>query len=96
LYNSYIMTLGYSEVAATELRDHASEIVNRVAYGDEELVLTRRGKPVAALVSLAALEKLHRLEDEEDAAEAARARKDVRKRGTIPWDEVRAASRRRV
>jgi len=90
------MALEYSEVAATELRDHASEIVNRVAYGDEELVLTRRGKPVAALVSLAALEKLRRIEDEEDAAEAERARKDVRKRGTIPWDEVRASSRRRV
>jgi prevent-host-death family protein len=54
------------------LREHGGEIVNRVAYGGEELVLTRRGKPIAALVSLAALEALHRLEDARDVAEAAR------------------------
>ncbi|MHB8154261.1 MAG: type II toxin-antitoxin system Phd/YefM family antitoxin [Bacillati bacterium] len=46
------MALEYASVAARELREHGSEIVNRVAYGDEEIVLTRRGKPIAAIVSL--------------------------------------------
>ncbi len=79
-------------VPATELRDHGSDIVNRVAFGGEEVVLTRHGKPIAALISLAALETLHRLEDAQDVAEAALARDDVRKHGTVSWEDVKAAS----
>lgn len=77
-------------IPTSELREHGSEIVNRVAYGDEELILTRRGKPIAALVSLQALETLHRLEDAQDVKEAAHAREDVRKHGAIPWEDVKA------
>ena len=88
------MDIEYTTVPATELREHGSEIVNRVAYGGEELVLTRRGKPIAALVSLAALEALHRLEDARDVAEAAEARDDARKNGTVRWEDVKAELRR--
>jgi prevent-host-death family protein len=77
-------------VPTTELREHGSEIVNRVAYGNEEVVLTRRGKPIAAIVSLEALEALHRLEDAEDVAAAAAAREDVRKHGTVSLEDVKA------
>ncbi len=80
-------------IPTTELREHGSEIVNRVAYGNEEVVLTRRGKPIAALISLAALEELHRLEDAEDVAAAAEAREDIRKHGTVPWEDVKAELR---
>jgi len=37
-----------------------SELVNRVAYGDEKVILTSRGKPKAALVSIADYERLRR------------------------------------
>ena len=94
LYNSAIMDVQYNEVPATELREHASEIVSRVAFGGEEVVLTRRGKPIAALVSLEVLKALHRLEDAEDAAQAERARKDVRKRGAVAWGDVKSELRR--
>jgi len=94
MYNKVLMDQAYTTVPATELREHGSEIVNRVAYGNEELVLTRRGKPIAALISLAALEALHRLEDAQDVLEAAAARADVRKRGTTPWEDVKAELRR--
>jgi prevent-host-death family protein len=79
----------YKTVPATELREHGSEIVNRVAFGNEEVVLTRRGKPIAALISLASLEALHRLEDAHDVAEAAAARADAGAHGTVPWEEVK-------
>jgi len=94
MYNNGIMDIEYTTVPATELRDRGSEVVNRVAYGDEEIILTRRGKPIAALISLAALEALHRLEDAEDVADAAAAREDARKNGTIPWEDVKAELRR--
>lgn len=83
------MALEYPTVAARELRTHGSEIVNRVAYGHEEIVVTRRGKPIAAIVSLQALEALRRLEDAEDAADATEAREDARKHGTVSLAEVK-------
>ena len=42
-----------------------SEFISRVAYGRERLLVLRRGKPVAALVSV---EDLHRLEALDAAA----------------------------
>ncbi len=84
------MAIKYTTIPTTDLRVHSSEIVNRVAFGDEELVLTRRGKPIAALVSLAALEALHRLEDAEDVADARAAREEIRQHGTLSHEEVKA------
>jgi prevent-host-death family protein len=46
-----------------------SELVNRVAYGGERIVLTSRGKPKAAIVSM---EDYQRLEEERIAAGMAR------------------------
>lgn len=45
--------------ATAEVKARLSELVNRVVYGNERVVIMRRGKPVAALVSV---EDLHRLE----------------------------------
>jgi prevent-host-death family protein len=84
------MAIEYTTIPATELREHGSDIVNRVAYGGEELVLTRRGKPIAALVSLDALAALHRLEDAEDVAAAAAAHEEIKQHGTVPHAEVKA------
>jgi prevent-host-death family protein len=41
-----------------------SKLVNRVAYGGERIVLTSRGDPKAALVSLEDYEQLERMEAE--------------------------------
>jgi prevent-host-death family protein len=40
------------EVAARELRNHTADLLRRIEEG-EEIVITTRGKPVAALVPLA-------------------------------------------
>lgn len=47
-----------SEVALTEMREQLGELVNRAAYKDERIVLTRHGKAVAALVPVALLPEL--------------------------------------
>jgi prevent-host-death family protein len=59
-----------TEIGVTEARDQLGELVNRVAYGEERVVLTRHGRAVAALVPIAVL---HDLEDAEDAADLAAA-----------------------
>ncbi len=54
----------------TEARDQLGDLVNGAAYGDERIVLTRHGRPVAALVPIAVL---HEIEDAEDAADLGAA-----------------------
>lgn len=38
------------EIPVTEARSQFSELVNRVGFGKERIVLTRHGKPLVALV----------------------------------------------
>lgn len=46
------------EVPVTEARAEFSELVSRVAYGGEPVVITRHGKPLVALVPAAYLDRL--------------------------------------
>jgi len=49
-------------VGIAEIKRDISTIVNRVTFGRERIVLTSRGKPKAALVSIEDLQKLETLE----------------------------------
>ncbi|MFD9483207.1 type II toxin-antitoxin system Phd/YefM family antitoxin [Streptomyces sp. NPDC059991] len=53
------------EIPVTQARAELAELINRVVYGGERVVVTRHGKPLVALVSAADLERL------EGAAEPA-------------------------
>jgi prevent-host-death family protein len=46
------------QISIGQVKRDISELVNRVAYKGERIVLTSRGRPKAALVSLADYEKL--------------------------------------
>jgi len=76
-------------VTAARVRGNLAEVINTVAYGKERIVLTRRGKRVAAVIPVEDLDVLERIEDEIDLAEARKALADVRKRGTIPWERIK-------
>ena len=80
-------------VTTKEARDQLSELVSRAAYGKERIVLTRRGKGVAALVSLEdllALEQMvRRLEDQADLEAANKALGEAKRMGTVPWEKVK-------
>lgn len=47
-------------VSAARAKAQLSELVARVAHGGEQVVIERRGKPLAALVSVDDLERLRR------------------------------------
>ena len=49
------------EIPVTQARADLAELVNRVAYSGERVVLTRHGKAVAALVSADDLERLEQI-----------------------------------
>ncbi|MFZ5759152.1 MAG: type II toxin-antitoxin system Phd/YefM family antitoxin [Thermodesulfobacteriota bacterium] len=60
-------------ISTADARKHFAEIVNRVAYGHESVILTRRGENIAALVSIEELELLRNLEDKIDLEDARKA-----------------------
>ncbi|MFI8849538.1 type II toxin-antitoxin system Phd/YefM family antitoxin [Streptomyces sp. 891-h] len=53
------------EIPVTQARAELADLINRVVYGEERVVVTRHGKPLVGLVSAADLERLEAL----DAAE---------------------------
>ncbi|MDX3283937.1 type II toxin-antitoxin system Phd/YefM family antitoxin [Streptomyces scabiei] len=54
------------EIPVTQARAELAELINRVVYGGERVVVTRHGKPLVALVSAADLEQLESLQEPTD------------------------------
>lgn len=50
------------DVPVTQARAQFADLINRVVYGGEQVVLTRHGKPLVALVSAADLQRLRDLD----------------------------------
>ncbi len=77
-------------VSATEIRDDLANIVNRVAFGGERIVLDRRGRDVAALVSMEDLRCLEEMENGFWTIEAGKALTEAEQRGErpIPFEHV--------
>ncbi|MFI9751302.1 type II toxin-antitoxin system Phd/YefM family antitoxin [Streptomyces collinus] len=56
------------EIPVTQARAELADLINRVVYGGERVVVTRHGKPLVALVSA---DDLRRLEETRELAESA-------------------------
>ena len=76
-------------VSAVQARKRLAEVVNRAAYGKERVILARRGKAVAAIVSLEDVELLEALEDRIDLENARAALTEAEKEGTVSWEEFK-------
>ena len=81
MYILYIMYIKrefimINTVSTAEARKKLAEIVNKVAYGKEPIVLTRRGEEIAALISMEELELLQLIEDYIDIEDAKKALKE--------------------
>ena len=46
-------------MTTVEARENFSELINQAAYGNERIILTRRGKALVAVVSLEDLQRLN-------------------------------------
>ena len=56
----------YKQISTASLRDALSETLGRVHHRNERVVVTRSGKPIAAIVSIEALQVLQASEDQAD------------------------------
>jgi antitoxin Phd len=75
-----------TRVSTTRAREALSDVINRVVYQGERILLERHGKDVVAMVSVQDLELLESLEDRMDLEEA---RERLKEPGTIPWKEIK-------
>ena len=83
-----------ARVSIGQVKRDISELVNRVAYGDERVVLTSRGRPKAVLVSVEDYEKLRQVDAQERThpvrrwlADLEEIHRDVlARRGGVPID----------
>ena len=79
-----------NELAISQARDEFADLVNRVAYGKERIVIKRRGKAIVALIPFEDLEILQDFEDEVDREILRRVDEDPENREPpIPIDEIK-------
>ena len=77
-------------ISTVKAREQLSTVINRAAFGKERIVLTRRGKEVAAVVPIEDVKLLEELEDRIDLEEARAALAETKSKGTIPWEKIKA------
>ena len=69
------------EVPIRDARKEFADVLNRVAYRQERVVLTRRGKALAAVVPM---------EDQADLEAIRAALADPANAEPVPWERVKA------
>ena len=75
------------KISTADARKKLANIVNRVAFGKESFVLTRRGEALAALVSVEDLKLLQEIEESMDVEDAWQARAESEE--TVSWEELK-------
>jgi prevent-host-death family protein len=75
-------------MGVSDARESLGEVVDRVRYTHERVVLTKRGKDVGAIISMDDLKLLEMLEDQLDIKAAREAIEESRGERS-PYEEVR-------
>jgi len=76
-------------ISVTDARDDFAELVNRVAYGKDRVIVSRRGRKLAAIVPVSDVALLELLDDELDLMAARAALADPANSEALDWKEVR-------
>lgn len=76
-------------ISTAEAKDEFADLVNRVVQTKERIVLTRREKEIAAIISYDDLVLLLEKENKRDLQEATEALQEARNEGTITLAALR-------
>jgi len=81
-------------ISAREARASFSDLINRAAYAKERVMITRKGRKMAAIIPVELymlLESvLKEIEYKNDVEEARAALAEVETEGTVPWDKIKS------
>jgi prevent-host-death family protein len=86
------------EVPAMTVRQNLGDLLNELQYRKGRIVITKGGKPVAALIDIALFERLRKLDEEFEQSAGALAKALTRvgaAEGAALVDEAVKAARRR-
>jgi len=78
-----------TSVSTVLARNEFSTVLNRAAFGNERIILARRGKAIAAIVPLADVRLLRALEDRADLADAIAAEREALEKGTTSLADLK-------
>lgn len=73
-----------------DAKEQFTDLVNRVAHSKERIILTRRGKEIAAIIPLEDLALLAESQDKSDLRDAIEALKEARHIGTLTLEQLKA------
>jgi prevent-host-death family protein len=75
------------EIPVTQARAELADLINRVVYGGERVVVTRHGKPLVALVSADDLERLDALDEPAAEEQVVSTVSGLREAGSAPGEQ---------
>jgi prevent-host-death family protein len=77
------------KLSTLEAKESFSELINRVSHHKERIILTRRGKEIAAIICIEDLYEIETQKNQQDLHDAVQALKNARTQGTISIDEFK-------
>ncbi len=72
-----------------DAKENFTDLLNHVSHTKERVILLRRGKEVAAVVSIEDLQFLETTRDKQDLREAIEALKETKTHGAIPLEKLK-------
>lgn len=77
-------------ISTAQARGEFSEMINRVAFGKERVVITRRGKDLAAIIPIEDYTLLGALEDKIDLLDAKTALSEAKTKKGKSWNVIKS------
>ena len=75
-----------SSISAAKAQSQFPDLIKRAARNKERIIVTSKGKKVAAVVPIEDLKAIEELEDREDIEDAKKA---LAEPGGIPWEQLK-------
>lgn len=76
-------------ISTVAARRNLSELINRVAYAKDRVLLSRRNRPLAAIVPIEDIALLEEIEDREDLKAARAAISKAKRKDIKSWKQLK-------
>ena len=78
-----------SSMNAIEAKEQFADLLTRVSHNKERIILTRRGREIAALIPMEDLKLLYESQDKHDVRDAIESLKEARIVGTVNLEQLK-------
>lgn len=78
-----------TSINTIEAKENFADLINQVTHSKERIILTRRGKEIAAIIPIEDLQQLMATQDKRDLQDATLSLKEARLTGTTSLEELK-------